>query len=149
MLTEYFMNHGFSFFASGWTQFAGGFFIAFMTLLLLGKPFIACMRSVQKKGQPISENVPDAHRKKAGTPTMGGILIVFAILLGSLLFMPMYNPTGWIALAALVMFAVLGFIDDYKKDYNNHKNYIIILRRKGIDSSYNTLKEDFFNIMTK
>ena len=40
-------------------------------------------------------------------------------------------------------------IDDYKKDYNNHKNYIIILRRKGIDSSYNTLKEDFFNIMTK
>ena len=40
-------------------------------------------------------------------------------------------------------------IDDYKKDYNNHKNYIIILRRKGIDSSYNTLKDDFFNIMTR
>ena len=44
---------------------------------------------------------------------------------------------------------IRNIIDDYKKDYNNHKNYIIILRRKGIDSSYNTLKDDFFNIMTK
>ena len=115
MLTDYFINHGFTFFASGWTQFAGGFFVAFMTMLLLGRPFIAAMRAWQKKGQPISENVPDAHRKKAGTPTMGGILIVMAILLGAVLFMPLNNPTGWIALAALVMFAVLGFVDDYKK----------------------------------
>ncbi len=115
MLTDYFINHGLMFFASGWTQFAGGFFVAFMTMLLFGRPFIAAMRAWQKKGQPISENVPDAHRKKAGTPTMGGILIVFAILLGGMLFMPMYNPTGWIALASLVMFGVLGFVDDYKK----------------------------------
>ncbi|MBR2412419.1 MAG: phospho-N-acetylmuramoyl-pentapeptide-transferase [Alphaproteobacteria bacterium] len=115
MLTDYFFNHGFSFFASGWTQFAGGFFVAFLTLLLLGKPFIGAMHALQKKGQPISENVPNAHRKKAGTPTMGGILIVFAILLGSILFMPMVNPTGWIALLSLVMFGVLGFVDDYKK----------------------------------
>ena len=115
MLTDYFINHGFTFFASGWTQFAGGFFVAFMTMLLLGRPFISAMRAWQKKGQPISENVPDAHRKKAGTPTMGGILIVVAILLGGILFMPLYNPTGWIALAALTMFAVSGFVDDYKK----------------------------------
>ena len=115
MLTDYFINNGLMFFASGWTQFAGGFFVAFMTMLLFGRPFIAAMRAWQKKGQPISENVPDAHRKKAGTPTMGGILIVFAILLGGMLFMPMYNPTGWIALASLVMFGVLGFVDDYKK----------------------------------
>ena len=115
MLTDYFINHGFTFFASGWTQFAGGFFVAFMTMLLLGRPFISAMRAWQKKGQPISEYVPDAHRKKAGTPTMGGILIVVAILLGGILFMPLYNPTGWIALAALTMFAVLGFVDDYKK----------------------------------
>ena len=80
MLTDYFINHNLMFFASGWTQFAGGFFVAFMTMLLLGRLFIAAMRAWQKKGQPISENVPDAHRKKAGTPTMGGILIVMAIL---------------------------------------------------------------------
>lgn len=121
MLTDYFLNQGFSFFASGWTQFAGGFFIAFVTMLLLGRPFIHAMRILQKKGQPISENVPDAHRKKAGTPTMGGILIVFAILLGSLLFMPMANPTGWIALSALIMFSMLGFVDDYKKVVSQSK----------------------------
>ena len=115
MLTDYFYGHGLSFFASGWTQFAGGFFIAFMIMLMFGRSFIRAMHTLQKKGQPISENVPESHRKKAGTPTMGGILVLIAILIGSLLFMPLSNPTGWIALSALVMFGALGFIDDYKK----------------------------------
>ena len=115
MLTDYFYGHGLSFFASGWTQFAGGFFIAFMIMLMFGRSFIRAMHTVQKRGQPISENVPESHRKKAGTPTMGGILVLIAILIGSLLFMPLSNPTGWIALSALVMFGALGFIDDYKK----------------------------------
>ena len=115
MLTDYFFNHGFSFFGSGWTQFAGGFFISFMIMLLFGRAFIHAMRTAQKKGQPISENVPETHRQKAGTPTMGGILIIIAILVASLMFMPLSNPTGWIALSALVMFGALGFVDDYKK----------------------------------
>ena len=115
MLTDYFLNSGFSFFGSGWTQFGGGFFVAFAIMFLFGRPFVHLMRTMQKKGQPISENVPSAHLQKSGTPTMGGILIMVAILLGSLLFMPMSNPTGWIALAALVMFGLLGFVDDYKK----------------------------------
>ena len=75
MLTDYFLNHGFSFFASGWTQFAGAFFIAFIIMLMFGRPFIRAMHAIQKKGQPISENVPQSHIKKAGTPTMGGILV--------------------------------------------------------------------------
>ncbi len=115
MLTDYFYSHGFSFFASGWMQFAGAFGVAFLIVLLFGRPFIRAMRAWQKKGQPISENVPAEHRKKSGTPTMGGILVVLAIVLGSILFMPMSNPTGWIALSALVMFGALGFADDYKK----------------------------------
>ncbi len=115
MLTNYFLEHGFSFFASGWTQFAGAFFVAFAVMLLFGRPFINAMHMFQKKGQPISENVPDAHRKKAGTPTMGGLLIIFAIVLASLLFMPLANPAGWIALSALVLFGALGLVDDYKK----------------------------------
>ncbi|MBR3930161.1 MAG: phospho-N-acetylmuramoyl-pentapeptide-transferase [Alphaproteobacteria bacterium] len=115
MLTDYFYGHGLSFFASGWTQFAGAFFISFMIMLMFGRSFIRAMHTVQKRGQPISENVPESHRKKAGTPTMGGILVLIAILIGSLLFMPLSNPTGWIALSALVMFGALGFVDDYKK----------------------------------
>ena len=121
MLTDYFLNHGYSFFASGWTQFAGAFFVAFLMMLVLGRPFIRAMRAIQKKGQPISENVPEAHLKKAGTPTMGGILIIMSVLVGSLLFMPIYNPTGWIALSALLMFGGLGFIDDYKKVVSQSK----------------------------
>ncbi|MBR5625416.1 MAG: phospho-N-acetylmuramoyl-pentapeptide-transferase [Alphaproteobacteria bacterium] len=115
MLTDYFFNYGLSFFASGWTQFGGAFFVAFLIMLAFGKPFIRIMRTWQKKGQPISENVPETHAKKAGTPTMGGILLIIAILMGSILFMPINNPTAWIALMALVMFGALGFVDDYKK----------------------------------
>ncbi len=121
MLTQYFLQQDFSFFASGWTQFACAFFVSFMIMLVFGKPFIAAMRVLQKKGQPISENVPTSHREKAGTPTMGGLLIVLAILVGALMFMPLSNPTGWIALAALVMFGALGFVDDYKKVVSQSK----------------------------
>lgn len=121
MLTEYFFEHGLTFFASGWTQFAGAFFVAFAIMLLFGRPFIAAMRALQKKGQPISENVPQSHVIKAGTPTMGGVLIIFAILCGSLLFMPLNNLSGWLALMSLVMFGALGFVDDYKKVVSQSK----------------------------
>ncbi len=115
MLSDYFLSHGFYVFASGWTQFAAAFGCAFLIMLIFGRGFIKLMHAWQKKGQPISENVPVAHRAKAGTPTMGGILILLSVLISSVLFMPFVNSAGWIALLALVMFGVLGFIDDYKK----------------------------------
>lgn len=115
MLTDFFLGRGATFFASGWMQFAAAFGLAFLIVLLFGRAFIRAMRRWQKKGQPISENVPESHLKKAGTPTMGGILVVLAIVAPSILFMPIHNPTGWIALLALVMFGGLGFADDYKK----------------------------------
>ncbi len=115
MLTSLFLEQGATFFASGWTQFAAAFGIAFLIVVLFGRPFINMMHRIQKKGQPISENVPEIHRKKAGTPTMGGLLIIAAIILPSILFMPISNPTGWIALLSLVLFGAIGFIDDYRK----------------------------------
>lgn len=115
MLTDFFLSRGFVFFASGWTQFAAAFGVAFLIMMIFGQPFIRAMHAWQKRGQPISENVPQSHQSKAGTPTMGGILVVIAILIASVLFMPMHNPTGWIAMLALVMFAAIGFADDYKK----------------------------------
>lgn len=115
MLTDFFLSRGVSFFASGWTQFAAAFGLAFLIMFLFGRPFVAAMRAWQKKGQPISENVPESHRKKAGTPTMGGLLVLIAILTASLLFMPLRSGVAWIALASLVMFGTIGFADDYKK----------------------------------
>ena len=115
MLTDYLISRGFHFFASGWTQFATAFGMAFMIMIVFGRTFIRFMHKIQGRGQPISENVPIEHRKKAGTPSMGGILILVAIFVSALLFMPMHNTTGWIALSSLLMFGVIGFIDDYKK----------------------------------
>ncbi len=115
MLSSILLSRGLDFFASGWTQFACAFGVAFFIMIIFGKKFIKFMHRIQGNGQPISENLPDAHRQKSGTPTMGGVLIVLSILISSLLFMPLSGKTGWIALLALVMFACLGFMDDYKK----------------------------------
>ena len=115
MLTELFLSHGFVFFASGWMQFGAAFATAFLVMMLFGRPFIRAMRHFQKKGQPISENAPAGHLQKAGTPTMGGLLMLVAIFAGALLFMPMHNVAAWIAVASLAMFGLIGFVDDYKK----------------------------------
>ena len=115
MLTDFLISRGFNFFASGWTQFAAGFAVAFMIMIVFGRSFIKLMHKIQGRGQPISENVPIEHRKKAGTPSMGGVLILIAAIVASLLFMPVHNMTGWIALSSLVMFGAIGFVDDYKK----------------------------------
>ena len=137
MLTSLFFERGATFFASGWTQFAAAFGLAFLIMILFGRPFIRMMHRLQKKGQPISENVPQEHRKKAGTPTMGGLLIIAAILIPSILFMPISNPTGWIALAALVMFGAIGFVDDYKKVVSQSKkasNGLSPMARLGLEA---------------
>ncbi len=115
MLTNLFLSYGAGFFASGWTQFAAAFGVAFLIVLLFGRPFVRMMHAWQHGGQPISENVPESHRKKAGTPTMGGILVILAALIGSVLFMPTHNVAAWISLLSLAMFATIGFVDDYKK----------------------------------
>lgn len=115
MLTDFFLHNGYVFFASGWTQFAAAFGVAFLIMILFGRPFVAAMTHLQKKGQPISENLPTAHRKKAGTPTMGGLLVLAAAFTGSILFMPMHNFPGWVALLSLALFGLIGFVDDFKK----------------------------------
>jgi len=115
MLTDFLISRGYQFFASGWTQFAAAFGMAFLIMIVFGRGFIRLMHKIQGKGQPISENVPQEHKKKAGTPSMGGVLILIAVFVASLLFMPMHNVTGWIALSSLLMFGAIGFADDYKK----------------------------------
>lgn len=115
MLTDFLIERGFQFFASGWTQFAVAFAVSFMIMIVFGRGFIRWMQKVQGKGQPISENVPLEHRKKAGTPSMGGILMLVAIFVSSLLFMPINSMVGWIAMSSLLMFGLIGFADDYKK----------------------------------
>ena len=115
MLTEFLLNHGIFIFNSGWMQFAAATGVAFLIMICCGNWFINVMRRWQGKGQPISENLPDSHQAKAGTPTMGGLLILGAVFVSSILFMNWLNPVAWIALASLLMFGAIGFADDYKK----------------------------------
>ncbi len=82
--------------------------------LLLGPWLIRRLREFQV-GQPIREDGPESHRCKAGTPTMGGLLINVSILVPTLLWANLRNTYIWIALLGLLGFGGIGFLDDYLK----------------------------------
>jgi len=82
--------------------------------LLLGPWMIRKLRDFQV-GQVIRQEGPESHRAKAGTPTMGGLLILASALTPTLLWADLKNPYVWIAVLATVGFGIVGFIDDYLK----------------------------------
>ena len=92
---------------------------AFMTALifgfLFGRPLINVLRKRQGKGQPIRDDGPESHFSKSGTPTMGGLLIVGALLTSSLLWARLDNPYVWLVLFVTLAFGLIGFADDYSK----------------------------------
>ncbi len=84
---------------------------SFLMCLLLGPILIRRLRELSI-GQTIREEGPQSHHHKAGTPTMGGILILIAVLLGTLLWADLTNPFIWVQLTATIGFGVVGLIDD-------------------------------------
>jgi phospho-N-acetylmuramoyl-pentapeptide-transferase len=87
---------------------------ALFTGLIVGPLVIGRLREFQI-GQYIREEGPQAHQKKAGTPTMGGLLIVIAIVVPTLLWADLSNRFVWIAVFSTCAFAAIGFTDDYTK----------------------------------
>src|SRR3984957_12887854 len=87
---------------------------ALLLSIALGPWLIARLREFQI-GQHIREDGPKSHQKKAGTPTMGGILICLSILVPTLLWANLSVPAVLVALAGLVTFGAIGFWDDYTK----------------------------------
>jgi phospho-N-acetylmuramoyl-pentapeptide-transferase len=87
---------------------------AFLLSLLMGPWVIRRLRALQVK-QYIREEGPKAHQKKAGTPTMGGVLIVASIVIPTLLWADLRNPYVLLAMGATVAFGAIGFVDDYNK----------------------------------
>jgi phospho-N-acetylmuramoyl-pentapeptide-transferase len=87
---------------------------ALLLSLLLGPWVIERLRELQVK-QYIREEGPKAHHKKAGTPTMGGVLIVAAIVIPTLLWADLLNPYVILATGATLAFGTIGFVDDYNK----------------------------------
>ena len=93
----------------------GAFLTALLFGFLFGRPLIAVLRRKQGKGQPIRDDGPEGHFAKAGTPTMGGLLIVGALATSTLLWARLDNPFVWIVLGVTLSFALIGFADDYAK----------------------------------
>ena len=87
---------------------------ALLISLLLGPWLITRLREFQI-GQHIREEGPKSHQKKAGTPTMGGVLIVVSILLPTVLWANLRNRYVWVAVLTTLAYAAVGFADDYIK----------------------------------
>ncbi|MDF2140206.1 phospho-N-acetylmuramoyl-pentapeptide-transferase [Paenirhodobacter sp. CAU 1674] len=91
------------------------FFTALIFGFLFGRPLIDILRRKQGKGQPIRTDGPQTHFAKAGTPTMGGLLILSALLVSTLLWARLDNGYIWIVLGVTYGYALIGFADDYAK----------------------------------
>jgi phospho-N-acetylmuramoyl-pentapeptide-transferase len=101
---------------------------ALFMALIVGPAVIRRLRDFQI-GQYIREEGPKAHAKKAGTPTMGGVLIAIAIVVPTLLWADLGNKLVWIAILATIAFGAIGFADDYLKIVH-HRNLGLTGRAK-------------------
>jgi phospho-N-acetylmuramoyl-pentapeptide-transferase len=104
---------------------------SFFLCVALGPWLIRKLREFQI-GQHIREEGPKSHQKKAGTPTMGGVLIIISIIVPTLLWADLRHPYVWIAMFALLSFGVIGFFDDYAKVANKRNLGLTAKQKFGL-----------------
>ncbi len=97
------------------TRIGFAMLFSFFFMLLAMPKFIAFSRKIQEKGQPIRENYLPEHSAKKGTPTMGGVMIIFSTILACLLCADFSNVYVLILLFVFLSFGLIGFADDLKK----------------------------------
>ena len=93
----------------------GALMTAALVVFLFGPAIIRSLRGRQGKGQPIRSDGPATHFKKAGTPTMGGLMILCGVIIGALLWADLTSPLVWTVLFVTISFGLIGFYDDYLK----------------------------------
>ena len=94
----------------------GAVMTALLVSFLLGPPTIRWLKRKQREGQPIRSDGPESHLlTKKGTPTMGGVLILFALTLSTLLWADLRNGYVWVVLFVTAGFGLIGFADDFLK----------------------------------
>ena len=96
---------------------------ALLLSFIIGPWFIEKLRARQI-GETIRTDGPQTHKKKAGTPTMGGSLILFCLAISTLLWCDLSNRLVWLALTVTVAFGAIGFADDYAKVAKKNKKGI-------------------------
>ncbi|MCE9506873.1 MAG: phospho-N-acetylmuramoyl-pentapeptide-transferase [Alphaproteobacteria bacterium] len=94
---------------------AGAILTALVISFLIGPAVIRWLKSKQGKGQPIRTDGPETHLKKQGTPTMGGLMIIFSVTVSTLLWVDLHNLYMWIVLAVFLSYGAIGLADDYAK----------------------------------
>ncbi len=94
---------------------AAAMITALVISFLIFPRMIVWLKSLQGAGQPIRSDGPETHFKKAGTPTMGGLMILISVTVSTLLWSDLGNPFIWMALLVMVGFGAIGFGDDYLK----------------------------------
>ncbi len=92
----------------------GAFLTALIIMLVFGQKFIDLVKRWEVT-QSIREYGPQTHLKKAGTPTMGGLLILIALIVSTLLWARLSNRFIWLTMISAVYLGTLGFVDDYRK----------------------------------
>ncbi|MGE0503017.1 MAG: phospho-N-acetylmuramoyl-pentapeptide-transferase [Rhizobiaceae bacterium] len=93
----------------------GALITAALIVFIFGPRIIDVLRMRQGKGQPIRADGPQTHFKKAGTPTMGGLMIMSGIVGSALLWANILSPYVWVVLLVTLGFGAIGFYDDYLK----------------------------------
>jgi phospho-N-acetylmuramoyl-pentapeptide-transferase len=93
----------------------GAIMTALMVVFLFGPPLINQLRLHQGKGQPIRSDGPQSHLSKAGTPTMGGLMILLGVGVATILWANLSNRFVWVVLAVTLSYGLIGFYDDYLK----------------------------------
>ena len=115
-LTEYLaqFESGFNVFSYLTLRAILGALTALVLSFVIGPKMIAKL-SMNQVGQPIRDNGPATHLPKAGTPTMGGALILSAIVVSTVLWADLENRYIWVVLFVTLAFGVIGYVDDYRK----------------------------------
>src|SRR5580658_6168814 len=101
---------------------------ALLLSIALGPWLIARLRQYQI-GQHIREEGPKSHQKKAGTPTMGGLLICLSIVVPTLLWANLRLPSVWVAVTGLLSFGAVGLLDDYLKIRRKHNQGLTVAQK--------------------
>jgi phospho-N-acetylmuramoyl-pentapeptide-transferase len=109
-----------------------------LALSLLCGPILIRKLAALKAGQVVRKDGPQTHLSKAGTPTMGGVMILFSVAIATLLWADLQNRYVWIVLAVLVSFGAIGFYDDYRK--------LVLKDSRGLASRWKYFWQSVFGI---
>jgi len=106
---------------------------AFLISFMLG-PWVIRKLSRWQVGQYIRDDGPRSHLKKAGTPTMGGVLILFAVIVSTLLWVNFASFPFWVVLMTTVGFALIGFADDYLMQVKRRSKGLSVAGKLGLQA---------------